>query len=53
LKENLKLLNADIKILLQQDLKQSQAENDLEASICMVDAKHRTLTYSGARLPLY
>lgn len=51
--EILKQLNTDIKTLLQQDIKQSQADSGLEASICLVDVGQRTLTYSGARLPLY
>ncbi len=48
----LKKLNSIIKRTLHQDSNQALSDDGLDASVCFVNCRARTLTYAGARLPL-
>lgn len=50
--EILKRLNFFIKTSLQQDTAHASSDDGLEAAICYVDIRNKTLSYAGARLPL-
>ncbi len=50
--EILKRLNFVVKTSLQQDTEFGLSDDGLDAAICYVNTKNRTLSFSGARLPL-
>lgn len=50
--EILKRLNVIIKTSLQQDTAHASSDDGLEAAVCQVDLKEKTLCFSGAKQPL-
>ncbi len=50
--EILKRLNFIVKTSLQQDTEYSLSDDGLDAGVCLVKPKERTLMFAGARLPL-
>ncbi len=50
--EILKRLNFVVKTSLQQDTEFGLSDDGLDAAICYINTKERTLSFSGARLPL-
>ncbi len=51
--EILKQLNFTVKTLLRQDTEQAHSDDGLEAGICFVKPKEKTLIFAGAKLDLY
>ncbi|HHC24602.1 MAG TPA: response regulator [Desulfobacterales bacterium] len=51
--EILKRLNFIIKTSLQQDTEYASSDDGLDATVCFVKQKERTLTFAGAKLPLF
>jgi len=51
--EILKRLNFIIKTSLQQDTKYAISDDGLDATVCFAKQKERTLTFAGAKLPLF
>ncbi|MBU0994400.1 MAG: SpoIIE family protein phosphatase [Proteobacteria bacterium] len=51
--EILKQVNISIKSLLQKDRNDTESDDGLDAAVCFVNTKQRTLSYAGSRLPLY
>ncbi|MCP4699401.1 MAG: SpoIIE family protein phosphatase [Gammaproteobacteria bacterium] len=49
----LKRLNFIVKTSLQQDTEYAVSDDGLDAAICWLNPQHRTLVFSGAKLPLY
>lgn len=49
----LKRLNFLVKTSLQQDSTHAHFDNGLDAACCLIDLRQHSLTFSGARLPLY
>ncbi|MFA6009847.1 MAG: AAA family ATPase, partial [Desulfobacteraceae bacterium] len=45
-------LNAFVKISLQQNTEHALSNDGLDAAICYVDARSKTLSFAGARIPL-
>lgn len=50
--EILNRLNSIVKISLQQEKQFARSDDGLDASICVIDRHHETLTFAGARQPL-
>ena len=50
--EILKRLNFFIKTSLQQDTDYALSDDGLEAALCFVDSKKKTLSFAGSRMPL-
>ncbi|WP_207680085.1 SpoIIE family protein phosphatase [Desulfonema magnum] len=48
----LKQLNFTVKTSLQQDTEYAVSDDGLDAAICLVNTKEKTLVFAGARLPL-
>jgi len=51
--EILKLLNSIVKTSLQQERKDALSDDGMDAAICFVRPKERSLIFSGAKLPLF
>jgi len=51
--EILKQLNSVIKTSLQQERENALSDDGLDAAICFASLKDRTLTFAGAKLPLF
>ncbi|MDM8516142.1 response regulator [Desulfobacterales bacterium HSG16] len=49
----LKRLNLIVKTTLQQDTDFALSDDGLDAAVCLVRPRHKSLVYAGARLPLY
>ena len=49
----LKRLNFLVKTSLQQDTEYARSDDGLDAAICLVKPHEKTLTFAGAKLPLY
>jgi|GEM_PF-1800717 len=49
----LKRLNFLVKTSLQQDSAQTRSDDGLDAAICWLNPQEKTLTFAGAKLPLY
>jgi serine phosphatase RsbU (regulator of sigma subunit) len=49
----LQQLNQIVKTTLQQDTEHSQSDDGLDAAICFLRPRDRTITFAGAKLPLY
>ena len=48
----LKKLNSFVKTSLQQDTEQAKSDDGMDVSLCFMNPKEQTLTFSGAKLPL-
>jgi len=51
--EILRRLNLIVKTILKQDDKMTISDNGLDAGICIVDSKEKTIEFSGAKISLY
>ncbi|MCP4110367.1 MAG: SpoIIE family protein phosphatase [Desulfobacteraceae bacterium] len=51
--EILKQMNSIIKTSLQQDTEHALSDDGMDAGICYIRPEHKTLTFAGARLPLF
>jgi serine phosphatase RsbU (regulator of sigma subunit) len=49
----LKRLNFMVKTSLQQDREDAHSDDGLDAAICWIKSKEKTLSFAGAKLPLY
>ena len=49
----LKRLNLMVKTSLQQDTKHAKSDDGLDAALCLVNLTEKSLTFAGAKLPLY
>ena len=51
--EILRRLNLIVKTVLKQDDKMTMSDNGLDAGICIIDSKEKTIEFSGAKISLY
>ncbi len=51
--EILRRLNLIVKTVLKQDNRMTMSDNGLDAGICIVDSKKKTVEFSGAKISLY